>query len=87
MLEVVRERELDELSELVEVRVLLRCHERGERLRVTAAVPETQRADDRIFTLGANDPECHVSVSVSGRGERALGPRVRVVWCARHPRR
>ena len=80
VLQVVRQRELDELSELVDVRVgTSDADERRERLGVAAAVPEPQRTDDRIFTLGANDPECHVSVSVSGRGERALGRLVRVL--------
>ena len=79
MVQIVRERQLDELPELVEARVAVGSDERGEGLGMAAGVPETQRADDRIFTLGANDPECHVSVSVSGRGERARGLHVRVM--------
>ena len=77
--QVVCERQLDELTELVEIRIASGRDERSERLGVASAVPQAQWADDCILALGPNDPECHVSVSMWGRGERARSLLVRLV--------
>ena len=57
--QILGQREIDELSELVDVLAARGADERLERLAVPSGVPEPERADRGLLALRAHDPECH----------------------------